>query len=264
VPRWQKLFAEVVAQLDEIDRKAVQRAPDDQPNREAQQDELAQTEPSFDFKVEDRKITLNWANLKEVTISFYRMDPELLFSSNPFVAQDPERFSIIKPSKTLQQALPADRDTLEIPLPEEYQRANVLVEIVGAGQRKAQAYHANNLRISLAENYGRFDLRDASAGKAVSKAYVKVYARLKNGQVRFYKDGYTDLRGRFDYASLNSGTGDGQPVPPPRPLPVDGGGGGFDYQMLAPQELDQVDRMAILILSDTHGALTREVAPPAK
>ena len=25
------------------------------------------------------------------------------------------------------------------------------------------------------------------------KAYVKVYARLKNGPVRFFKDGYTDL-----------------------------------------------------------------------
>ncbi|MGV3530792.1 MAG: hypothetical protein ACO1QR_00375, partial [Chthoniobacteraceae bacterium] len=256
VPRWQKLFAEVVAQIDEIDKRAAQRAPDDQPNREAQQSELAQTEPSFDFKVEDRKIRINWANLKEVTISFYLMDPELLFSSNPFVAQDPERFSIIKPSKTLQQALPVDANTLEIPLPEEYQRANVLVEVIGAGQRKAQAYHANNLRVSIAQNYGQLDLRDASAGKPVSKAYVKVYARLKNGQVRFYKDGYTDLRGRFDYASLNSGTGGDRPVPPPRP--VDGGAGGFDYQMLAPQELDQVERLAILIVSDSHGALTRE------
>ncbi len=262
VPRWRSLFAEVVAQVDEIENRAVQRPATEQPNRDAQQGELAQTEPTFDFKVENRKITLNWANLKEVTVSFYLMDPELLFSSNPFVAQDPERFSIIKPSKSLQQALPADGATLEIPLPEEYQRANVLVEIIGAGQRKAQAYHANNLRVSLAENYGRLDLRDATEGKPVSKAYVKVYARLKSGQLRFYKDGYTDLRGRFDYASLNSGNGGGEPVPPPRPLPVDGSG--FDYQMLSPQELNEVDRMAILVLSATHGALTREVSPPAQ
>jgi hypothetical protein len=47
-------------------------------------------------------------------------------------------------------------------------------------------------------------VRDAAENKAVSKAYVKVYARLRNGEIRFFKDGYTDLRGKFDYASLNS------------------------------------------------------------
>ena len=38
----------------------------------------------------------------------------------------------------------------------------------------------------------------------------------KNGTVRFFKDGYTDLRGRFDYASLNS------PANPPPPVPMRG------------------------------------------
>ena len=33
---------------------------------------------------------------------------------------------------------------------------------------------------------------------------MKVYARMKDGNVRFYKDGYTDLRGCFDYTSLNT------------------------------------------------------------
>ena len=34
--------------------------------------------------------------------------------------------------------------------------------------------------------------------------YVKCFAKDKSGNVNFYKDGYTDLRGRFDYASLNT------------------------------------------------------------
>jgi hypothetical protein len=61
---------------------------------------------------------------------------------------------------------------------------------------------------------------------------VKVYARLSGGKVRFHKDGYTDLRGRFDYASL-SGAGQGQ-----------------------------VERYAILVMSESDGALIREAAPP--
>lgn len=68
----------------------------------------------------------------------------------------------------------------------------------------------------------------------MSKVYVKVYARSGNGTVAFYKDGYTDLRGRFDYTSINSG------------------------------QLDSVSRFAVLILSEEHGALVREVAPPQR
>ena len=139
-----------------------------------------------------------------MTINYYLMDPEFLFSSSPFVTQDPGRFSIIKPSKSATEKLPDGKDALDVPLPAEFAKANVLVEILGAGQRKAQAYHANTLKLTLAENYGRLEVRDQAAGKPVSKAYVKVYARLKNGTVRFFKDGYTDLRGKFDYASLNS------------------------------------------------------------
>jgi hypothetical protein len=262
VPRWQKLFAEVLAQANEIDARQAERRTDDQPNREAQQAALAQSEPSFDFKVENRKIILNWRNLPEVTVAFYLMDPELMFSSNPFVAQDANRISIVKPSKALRQQLPADQNTIEIPLPPEYERANVLVEVVGAGQRKAQAYHANNLRVEVAENYGQLDLRDATTGKSLSKAYVKVYARLKNGQTRFYKDGYTDLRGRFDYASLNSSANEGGPIVPLQRS--EGAGDGFDQQMIAPGELSQVERLSFLILSTTHGALLREAAPPAQ
>ena len=62
--------------------------------------------------------------------------------------------------------------------------------------------------------------------------YVKVYARMKDGNVRFYKDGYTDLRGCFDYSSLST------------------------------NELDFVDRFSILVLSDEYGALVRETNPP--
>ena len=33
---------------------------------------------------------------------------------------------------------------------------------------------------------------------------MKTFSKNKSGEINFYKDGYTDLRGRFDYASLNS------------------------------------------------------------
>ena len=36
------------------------------------------------------------------------------------------------------------------------------------------------------------------------QVYVKAFSKKTSGKVNFYKDGYTDLRGRFDYASLNT------------------------------------------------------------
>ena len=46
---------------------------------------------------------------------------------------------------------------------------------------------------------------DAATLAPSRNAYVKVYVKLKSGGVEFYKDGYTDRRGKFDYVSLNTG-----------------------------------------------------------
>lgn len=259
VARWRNLFADVLSQLAEIDgQDAVVSKDKDKPDRERETAELASAQPSFDFKVENRTIHINWRNLGDATLNYYLIDPEFSFSSNPFVSEDAGRFSIIKPTKIAAVALPKGSDAIDVPLPAEFAKANVVVELVAAGQRKAQAYHANSLKLTVSENYGRLEVRDQGNGRAVPKAYVKVYARLKNGTVRYFKDGYTDLRGKFDYASLNS-----EDTPePPRPLPSESTQGSLDTQMLKPGELDQVDRLAFLVLSDQNGALVKEVSPP--
>jgi len=262
VARWRNLFADVIAQLDEVEGKAgVVKKDTDKPDREQETAEAASTAPVFDFKVENRTIALSWRNLSEVTVNYYLIDPEFSFSSNPFVSEDASRFAIIRPTQTAVLTLPKDKDSMEVPLPGEFAKANVVIEIIAAGQRRAQAYHANTLKMNVAENYGRLELREQSAGKPVPKAYVKVYARLNNGTVRFFKDGYTDLRGKFDYASLNSPEV-GQPQPAPIPVERGNSSAGLDTQMLQPSELDQVTRLSILVLSDTNGALVKEVAPP--
>jgi hypothetical protein len=51
--------------------------------------------------------------------------------------------------------------------------------------------------------------------------------------VRFHKDGYTDLRGRFDYASVSS-------------------------------DVAAATRFAVLVASDTDGAVIGEADPPAQ
>ena len=66
------------------------------------------------------------------------------------------------------------------------------------------------------------------------------------------------LAANRDYASLN--TPENAPPAPltSEPAPANG----LDYQMLKPTELNHVEKLAILLLSDTNGAAVREVNPP--
>ena len=230
IDKWRNLFATASSQLDEIEGKKGVLVDDE--DRGQKQDQLASTQASFEFKVEDRQVQLSYQNLKDVTVNYYPMDVELLFSRKPFMKEDTDHFTYIVPNTVESIELPAKKTAHAFAIPERFHSSNVMVEIVANGIRKSQAYYANTLAVQMIENYGQVRVTDQAKGKALSKTYVKVYGKLANGQVRFYKDGYTDLRGRFDYVSLNTG------------------------------ELDNVQSFAILILNDDHGAIIREANPP--
>ena len=233
VERWRKRFVEVLAELDEAEGKATP-AKTEEPTTSGKQGVLAATQPSFDFKVESRKVTLDYQSLTEVTVNYYLMDIELLFSQNPFLREESGRFAYIRPNETQTMKLDAGRTQVTFEVPKAFQSSNVTVEIVGSGVRKSQAYYANSLVVQVIENYGQVRLSDSGSGKTLAKVYVKVYARMKDGSVRFYKDGYTDLRGRFDYASLST------------------------------DDLAGVEKFSLLVMSELQGAVVREAAPPKR
>lgn len=230
VDRWRNAFRAVAQQIEEAQSETTEVL--DSENRSQVQTRLAATEPSLEFQVEAQKVALSYHNLKRVTVNYYLMDIELLFSRNPFVQTQGGQFAHIRPNMTQALDLPEKQTLLTFELPEKLRRSNVLIEISGQGQSKSQPYFANSLAVQVQENYGQLRAVTANPGKPLSKVYVKVYARMKDGNVRFYKDGYTDIRGRFEYASLNT------------------------------NDLDFVDRFAMLVLSEEHGAIVREAAPP--
>ncbi len=232
VDRWRNAFAAPAQQLKEI--RGEQTTVVDAEDRQQSQTGLAATEPAFDFVVEAKRVRINYQNLAQVKINYYLMDIELLFSRNPFVQQYSGRFSTIRPNLSATANLPQDKVTFEFDLPETLRTSNVLVEITAAGQTRSQAYYANSLDVQVMENYGQLKVTRQGTRRALSMVYVKVYARMDDGEIRFYKDGYTDLRGRFDYTSLNT------------------------------NDLDSVARFALLIFSENDGAVVREADPPKR
>ncbi|MES2469646.1 MAG: hypothetical protein V4675_20250 [Verrucomicrobiota bacterium] len=228
---WLAKFKELSAQLDEIDGKTpAAPRPED---RDATQDRLAAAEPQFALKVESKAVILDYRNLTEVTVNYYPMDLEFLFSANPFVGQDTSRFRSIRPNQTEHLTLAPGKNAHTFPLPAAWQNTNVLVEITAAGQTKAVASYANQLDVQISENYGQLQVRHAGDQRPLPRSYVKVFAEI-DGKPTFYKDGYTDLRGKFDYTSLSTA------------------------------DLDKTTRFSLLILTPDHGATVREVKPPAR
>jgi hypothetical protein len=230
VQRWRNLFAAVTAQVQEIaGATTVVTDPRDPAQR---QSEAASQTPSLDFVVESLKTRLRYRNLQEVTINYYQMDVELLFSRNPFVQRQDDSFALVRPNHSETVRLPADQETMEVDLPEQFRTSNVLVEVSGGGKTSRQAYYANSLNVQTIEDYGQVKVTRAGSGDLLPRVYVKVYARQADGRVQFYKDGYTDLRGRFDYASLSN------------------------------QDLNNVQRFAVLVISPEYGAVVREADVP--
>src|SRR5690606_38614985 len=117
---------------------------------------------------------------------------------SPFLQAGSGAFAAVQPHRVDRVELPADRDALVLDLPKEFASANVLVEVRGGGLVRTQAYYAHDLRVEAREAYGQLSVRRASDGAPLPATYVKVYARLSDGRIRFHKDGYTHPRGRFD------------------------------------------------------------------
>lgn len=230
VDRWRVSFQTILDQIDEAEgREAKVARPGD---RDQEQGRLAALEPSFDLRLEGSAVEVTWQNIESLNLRYYAMDVELLFSRNPFLQDFGGQFALIKPNDSAAVKLKGKQGKERIAIPEALKGRNVLVEVSGGGKSRAIPYYSGSMKVMMRENYGQVAVTDA-AGKPLSKVYVKVYSRMADGRVKFHKDGYTDIRGRFDYASVST----------PEPVPV--------------------QRYGVLVLSETLGATIRDAAPPA-
>jgi len=176
-------------------------------------------------------------------------------------------FLFVTPNLSLPLALPpaktvagvpsrAPREPLIVPIPEEFQSSNCWIELTdsaaaaGAGAPASaspsgaagagagglsvvRAHFAHQLSVRLQANYGQLSVLHSGTGRPLPQTYVKVYAQMNDGSApSFFKDGYTDLRGKFDYASLST------------------------------DRLKDVKQFAILIMHAQHGATVKTAQPP--
>ncbi len=167
-----------------------------------------------------------------MTVKYYIIDVEILFSRAPFLNESTEEFSYVKPihreEREIKYDAPNRLSYLNIELPEKLKNLNMVVEINGEGKQLFKTYYSSSLKLTLMEAYGELKVTDMQ-GKPLSQVYIKVFGDAR-GSIKFFKDGYTDIRGKFEYGSMNAGA--------------------------------QFSRFGILVMSDDHGSLIKEVKPP--
>lgn len=229
VETWRERFAVVASQASEI-AGANAPATDKQPG----QDALAAQEPQLDLEVKEDVLLVRYANLKSCEIRFYPIDLEMLFTRSPFALADTNVVAGVKPLATLTVTFDATKNQIEVALPAEFAARHVIVKAEAAGINRSGIRYASSLVSQLIERYGQVQVTAKADGKPLPKVYVKVFAQMQSGETVFYRDGYTDLRGRFDYASSST------------------------------LDIAQVKQFAILVISEDAGARVLTAAPPAR
>lgn len=250
IPRWNQRFSELLSQLrqrrdlnetEKLVSVESQQKPSAIPDssgdlsvidRESRQAEASKQQPEVIVRVEGDTLRIDHRQTDQAALHFYGVDLELLFSKAPFVREDLQRMAMVRPTRSEAIQFDSVNGVARFDLDGNLRRQTLLVEVVSGASRSTALYYGGDITTYVSESYGQLQTTDANSHRPISAAYVKVYARYGDGDIRFYKDGYTDARGRFDYAILSAGDARG------------------------------AERYAILVMSDEKGATLHEVAAP--
>ena len=252
IPRWQGRFLQLMAQLKQ--RKSLSQKQS-QPlvgadqvqgrepmvegsgdlmvmDREIQQANAAEQQPEVVLRIEGSQLRIDHRMTKQVDVHFYGVDLELLFSKAPFVRSDLQRMAMVEPTRTEKLKFDSANGVSQFKLDEGQQRQTLLIEAVSGASRSTALYYGGDLTTYISQGFGQLQTTDSESHQPIASTYVKVYAKYPDGQVKFYKDGYTDARGRFDYASVSAADAQG------------------------------ASRFAILVLDEEKGATLHDIAAP--
>jgi hypothetical protein len=230
VSKWRNRFLDILAQAAEADGASASFRGE---GRDARMGALASAESSISLRVDGPALLVEARNAKRCVLNYYLMDVEFRFSKSPFAEDYGRQFGLLMPNRRVELEIPKD-GKLKIAIAKDWAASNFLVEAECEGKKASALRFANDMDVELRDSFGQLKIARRADGRPLPKAYVKVYAKCADGQVRFYKDGYSDLRGRFDYASLSS--------EPPAP----------------------VEKFSILVMGGELGSAILEALPPSR
>ncbi|KRX09206.1 hypothetical protein PPERSA_05875 [Pseudocohnilembus persalinus] len=234
---WRNLFLNLKNQLKEYDGdKDYEQLLEKQESQiqMSQNHKNAGQEQSFQVEQDGNKLIISYINLKNLKIKIYTINLELQFSNSPFsqknVGQN-SQFIIPKFQQNIQlDGTQNEYNKFEFIIPSELQQTPSLIQIESLNQIENLQYMESNMQVMVSKNFGF--LKVYSKKQPQSQIYVKVYSKNKSGGVYFFRDGYTDLNGKFEYAKSS----------------------GID--------VSTIEFFSILVIDEELGSFRKEVQPP--
>lgn len=104
-----------------------------------------------------------------MTIKFYIIDVEILFSRTPFLKENTEEFSYVKPFFILEKEIHpqniselqlSQHHLLNLDIPEDLKTKNMVIELNAEGKQIFKTYYSSQLKVTFVENYGELKVTD--------------------------------------------------------------------------------------------------------
>jgi len=195
---WKDRFQAVLTQADEITALATQGVS---------QEETANTGSSLDLSLApDGKLRLRHHGMTQVNLRLYSVDLEALFSREPFSLATSGDIPLpaILPNKVREVTFTPGAEETIIDLPQNLLSGSLLVSAQSGSTKFLKVLDSNLLTARIQHSDRTIQVTDSTAQHPLPKTYIKVYAENAQGAIVFHKDGYTDMRGKFDYISTTS------------------------------------------------------------
>lgn len=204
VVAWEKKFAAVDRLLSEIRGNVQVEFTEKEGNILDTNSVRANEQPTLQLASHEGRIVLSTRNIEEVSLQFFIVDIETKFSLNPFDVPQSSSSGLVKANyeTTLKVDGQAETDGSQrmfIDVPEQLLSKNLLVQASAKGLVATADFLPSSLAIRIIGN----EVEVTAQGSHLKGSYVKVFARPSSGgSVVFFKDGYTNLLGRFEFASV--------------------------------------------------------------
>ena len=205
ISSWKNMFNEIEDQLNEYDGKINYDKEINEEENASKKENKVKEEEVLNIELKDQDINIIYKNISEITVKYYLIDIEILFSRSPFVKKTKVDFGYVKPQRI--DIIKVEKDSTEnkhvLGIPDELKNKNFYIEVISGKKREKEIYNSSLLKYSIIESIGEIKVMTPEL-KPLSQVYIKCFCETNNGSIIFYKDGFTDLRGKFDYISLNN------------------------------------------------------------
>lgn len=225
VTTWKDLFVKIANQIADYDLdnedtpEAKQKKLDSEFNQKLKLSKsLEAAQDTNGMKIKFRSPE----NLKKLTFDLFEIDLEVLYSVNPFLGNSFQSLVYVKPTYSWTEEVSRkknihfqnfnffletetqDKEMFEkkFSIPEKYSSTSAIIKVRGDSLTKIFIFSHNELTLKINKLSGYIKVTSSTTQKSLPQTYIKCFVKMKDGKVNFFKDGFTDMRGCFEYCNF--------------------------------------------------------------